>query len=243
MNSSTSMLNLPKLGVTVALSLALSFSVTACEHVASSTQPTLVRLIDASSKAAAVDVTVQGELLATNAGQGTITTYGTFPALFGALIKVTADSGGTTLASTNGTLLVGQQHSILLADNGATPPVYTLTLLTDQQTSAANGHSAFRFINQAIKTGAVDIYLLPNGASLDTAVPVVTGLAAGSLSDYISFTSQTVTLVVTPTGNTKSKYASQPISFNGGEVRTALIIDTSLTTAPPVADTIGNDVN
>ncbi len=241
--SSMKKLNLAGFAFAAALSLALATVLTACQNTATFTQPTLVRVIDASYMAPGVDVTVQGGLLATNIGQGTITPYGTFPAQFGSLIKVVADNGGALITSTNGTMLAGQQHSILLTDNGQSSPTYGISLLTDQQTGAPAGHSEFRFINQALNTGAVDVYLVPANSTLDNAIPVVTNLAVGGITSYISFASQTLTMVVTPTGTTKAKYTSQPLSFYGGEVRTALIVDTQLTFDPPVNVYIGNDVN
>lgn len=229
--------------MTAALILAFALTLSACENVASYTQPSLVRVIDASYIAPAVNVRVEGTLIATNIGQGTITSYGTLPASSAAAIQVTAATGGATLVSTTGTLLAGHQHSVFLADNGAAPTGYQVTILEDQQVPAASGHSAFRFLNQAPKTGAVDIYMVPAGATLANTVPLVTALPVGATAGYISFASQTVTMVVTPTGVIKPKYTSPALALTGGEVRTALIVDTQLTSNPPVQVFIANDVN
>src|ERR1700733_7180261 len=131
--------SLPHLAV-IALT-ALALSLTACENVASYTQPSLVRVIDASYIAPAVNVKVEGTLLAGNIGQGSITPYGTLPANNAAAIDVTAATGGATLVSTSGTLLAGHQHSVFLTDNGAAPNGYEVTVLEDQQVAAASGHS------------------------------------------------------------------------------------------------------
>jgi len=100
-------LTLPSLAMTAAASLALALGLSACEQVASYTQPSLVRSIDASYIAPAVDIVVEGSLIAHNIGQGTITAYGTLPASNNALIQVTAATGGAALVSSNGTLLAG----------------------------------------------------------------------------------------------------------------------------------------
>jgi len=231
------------LGVAVFAALTLVVSFTACENVASYTQPSLVRVIDASYIAPAVNVEVEGTLLAANIGQGTITPYGTLPASNDAAIDVTAATGGATLVDTNGTLLAGHQHSVFLTDNGAAPASYEVTILEDQQVAAAQGHSAFRFLNQAPKTGPVDIYMIPAGTTLANTIPLVTALPVGATAGYISFTSQTVTMVITPTGVITPKYTSQTIPLIGGEVRTVLIVDTQLTSSPPVAVFMANDVN
>jgi hypothetical protein len=233
----------PRLAAIAAASLALALALSACENVASFTQPSLVRVIDASYIAPAVNVYVENELLAGNIGQGSITAYGTLPASNDAVIKVTAATGGATLVTANGTLLGGHQHSVFLTDNGAAPTSYTVTVLEDQDVPAAGDHSAFRFLNQAPKTGAVDVYMMPSGATLANTVPIVTALPVGSTAGYISFTSQTVTMVITPTGTVTPKYTSTALALTGGEVRTVLIVDTQLTSNPPVEIFMANDVD
>jgi hypothetical protein len=234
---------MPSLTAIVLLSLAFALGFTACENVASYVQPSLVRVIDASYIAPAVNVKVEGTLLAVNIGQGTITPYGTLPASANAVIDVTAATGGATLVTTNGILLAGHRHSVFLTDNGAAPTGYEVTVLEDQQVPAAGGHSAFRFLNQAPKTGAVDVYMIPSAATMADTIPLVTGLPVGATAGYVSFTSQTVTMVITPTGLVTPKYTSAPLALTGGEVRTVLIVDTQLTSNPPVEVFMANDVN
>jgi len=236
-------LTLPTLAIAAAASLALAFGLSACENVATYTQPSLVRVIDASYIAPAVNVTVEGTILAGNIGQGSITPYGTLTASTNALIKVTAATGGTALVTTNGTLLAGHQHSIFLTDNGAAPTSYEVTILEDQQVPAAGGHSAFRFLNQAPKTGAIDVYMIPSGTTIANTVPIVTALPVGATAGYISFNSQTVTMVIVPTGLLTPKYTSAVMALTGGEVRTILMVDTQLTSNPPVHVFMANDVD
>jgi hypothetical protein len=197
-------LTLPRLAMAAVISLALAFSFSGCVNVAGYTQPTLVRVIDASYVAPAVNVVVEGTLLASNIGQGTITPYGTLTANAAAPIKVTAAAGTTALVTASGMLLAG---------------------------------------HQAPKTGPVDVYMVPSGTTQANTIPLVTALPVGTSASYISFTSQTVTMVITPTGVTTSKYTSASLALTGGEVRTVLIIDTQLTSNPPVEVFMGNDVN
>lgn len=225
-----------------AAALLVATALSGCEQVETYTQPSLARVIDASYIAPAANVTVEGQLLAGNIGQGTITAYGTFPASNYAPIDITAATGGAALVSTTGTLLPGHQHSILLEDNGASPTGYQVSILEDQQAPAAQGHSAFRFLNQAPRTGAVDVYMVPAGTALANTIPIVTDLPVGGTTGYITFTSQTVTMVVTPTGLTTPSYTSASMGLVGGEVRTALIVDTQLTVNPPVAVFTADDV-
>jgi len=232
-----------RLGGAAVTSLTLALALSACQTVTGYTQPSLVRVIDASYIAPAINVVVEGVLLAGNIGQGTITPYGTLPATGDALIKVTAATGGAALVSSDGTLLAGHQHSVFITDNGAAPTSYMVTVLEDQQIQAASGHSAFRFLNQAPKTGPVDIYMVPAGTTLANTIPLVTALPVGATAGYISFSSQTVTMVITPTGVITPKYTSTALALTGGEVYTVLLWDTQLTSDPPVAVTIASDLS
>src|SRR5580700_1616613 len=56
-------LSAPRLIFVVLFAFGISFALTACENVATYTQPSLVRVIDASYIAPAVNVQVEGTLL------------------------------------------------------------------------------------------------------------------------------------------------------------------------------------
>jgi hypothetical protein len=230
-----------RLSVVSAAALAAALALSACENVATYTQPSLVRVIDASYIAPAINLVVEGNVLAANVGQGTITPYGAVAANIAAPIDVTAATGGATIVTTSGALLAAHQYSVFLTDNSIAPNGYVVTILADQQIAAAQGHSAFRFLNQAVKTGAVDIYMVPTGATLATSIPIVTNLAVGATPAYISFQSQTVTMVVTPTGVITPDYPFAPMALTGGEVRTVLLIDNQLATNPAVQATVAVD--
>ena len=236
-------LTLPGLAVAAALSLALVLSLSGCVNTASFTQPTLVRVIDASYVAPPFNVLVEGSSIAGNVGQGTISPYATLPSSTAAPIKIANAATGDSLTTTSNPLLAGHQYSVFLSDLAGTPSGYTVSVLTDQQISAPTGHSAFRFLNQAPKTGGIDVYMIPTGTTLANTIPIVTNLAVGATAGYISFTSQTVTMVITPTGTITPRYTSVPMALIGGEVRTVLLVDTQLTSDPPVQAFIANDVN
>jgi hypothetical protein len=229
-------LTLPMLAALAAVTLAGSLLLSGCESVAGYSPSSLVRVIDASYNAPALNVTVEGTLLAANVGQGTITLYGTFTPSNNALIKVTSATSGATLTSANGTLTASQSSSVLVTDINA---VYQVTVLEDQSTPAPSGHSDFRILNQAPSTGAIDVYFLPGTAPsvFATAKPVITALAVGATSGYVSIPSSTLYMIIAPSGETLSTtsttiYISQPIALVGGEVRTVLVVDPQLQTQP-----------
>ena len=226
-----------------AASLVLAVCISACQVVAGFSQPSLVRVIDASYIAPAVNIYVQSTIFAGNVGEGYISNYGTTAPSNDALVQVDTVVNNTKLVSASATLAPGAQHSVFLTDNGSTPTLYNVTVLEDAQTPAAAGHSEFRFLNQAPRTGALDVYMVPSSTTLANTIPICTDIPVGQACGYVSFQSQSVTMVVTPTGQTTPKYTSQPIELTGGEVRTVVMVDSQLTSDPPVSVVIADDVN
>jgi hypothetical protein len=233
---------MPNLALITALSLACTLGLSSCTNVAGFSQPSLVRVIDASYIAPAVNLYVENTLFAGNVGEGYISNYGTTRPSPAAVIKVTQANGGAALVTASATLNAGAQHSVFLTDNGASPTQYIVTVLEDQSTPAAGGHSAFRFLNQAPRTGPVDVYMVPGSTTLANTIPICTSLAVGSTCGYVSFASQTLTMVITPAGTVTPKFTSTALGLTGGEVRTVVIVDSQLTSDPPVQVVIAKDV-
>ena len=236
-------LALPHLAAVAAGSLTAALCLLGCTNVAGFSQPSLVRVIDASYIAPAVNIYVENTLFAGNVGEGYISNYGTVTPSAAAPIKVTQATGGAALVTAAATLNAGAQHSVFVTDNGASPTEYIVTVLEDQQTPAAAGHSAFRFLNQAPRTGAVDVYMVPGSTTLANSIPLCSALPVGSTCGYVSFASQTVTMVITPAGTTTPKFTSTSLALTGGEVRTVVIVDSQLTSDPPVQVVIAKDVD
>jgi hypothetical protein len=251
-------LNLPRMAAVAATSLTLALGLTACENVAGTTSYALVRVIDASYVAqtdypAGLNFFVEGTEIASAVGEGYVSGYGTFPASTSATVKITSASSSSTatLVSTSVTLnkvITGNQYTVFLTDKGSSDSGYTVTAVQDQSTAAASGKSAFRFYNEASSEGAVDLYLVPSSSTLAKTKVFYSDLAVGSSTGYISFTSQTVTLYVVPTGtdvtSSSSSYTSEgSFSLTGGEVRTLIIINSELTTDPATSVVVAKDVN
>lgn len=211
-----------------------------CQSVQSSiSSQTQVRVIDASYNAPAINVDVATTPIATNLGPATFTNYAFLPPENATAYVYPV---GTTKATTqaDGEFLVSQQHSVFITDAGKG---YTASILTDQATAAPAGYFSIRFLQQAQKAGAVDIYLVPDGSKLADAKPLFTDAAPQSVEGYANVLAGSYTIVITPTGVTTKPSASASIQFSAGQVRTALIMDAQLTTNPPVTVTVGNDLN
>jgi hypothetical protein len=237
-----------KLAAASIAALAAAFTLSACQSVSGFTPTALVRIIDASYIAPAANVYVENQLFAGNIGQGYIGNYGTTTPSPNAAIKVTPVSGTTPAVTAAATLDASTQHSVFITDNGASSTQYVVTVLTDQSTPAPSGQSTFRFLNQAPRTGAVDVYMVPSSSKLADTTALCTDIPVGGTCGYISFASQTVTMVILPTGTSTSSttvtgYTSSALALTGGEVRTVVIVDSQLTSNPPVQALIADDAD
>jgi hypothetical protein len=202
---------------------------------------TMVRVIDASYNAPPVDVKIGTTLIAVNIGAATFTNYA-FLAPEDATAYVYPTKTTTATASVAGVFLVAQQHSVFITD---TSGGYQATLLTDQAVNPPAGYVSLRFLQQAVHTGAVDIYLLPSSTTLAGAKPLLSDVVTGTVSGYLNVQAGSYTLVIAPAGNTDAKdvYTSEALQFTAEQVRSVLIMDAQLTTNPPVTVAIGDDLN
>lgn len=239
-------MTLPMLALLSAVSVAGSLLLSGCQTVSGSSSVSLLRIIDASYNAPSLNFYIEGKLLAGNLGQGSITSYASLTPTSSAVVKVTATTSTAALVSSTTSLLANTSHSALISDINAT---YQVTVLEDQATAAPSGHSEFRLLNQAPSTGAVDVYFLAGTSNTvyATAKAVITGLAVGATSGYITIPSSTLYMVIAPTGTTLSDdnstiYTSAVFDLVGGEVRTVLIVDPLLVTEP-VQVYIADDVD
>ncbi len=234
------------LAVVSVLSLGFSLVLAGCQSVSGYSAVSQVRVIDASYNAPAINVYIEGGLVAANIGQGSITSYGGFGPSNNALVKVTAASNTKALITSNATLLPNKSQSILVTDINAQ---YQVVVLQDQSTPAPSGHSDFRILNQAPSTGPIDVYFLAGTSATvyATAKPVITALAVGATSGYVAIPSSTLYMVIAPAGTMLSTtattiYSSAALPLVGGEVRTVLIVDPLLVTQP-VQVYMAKDVN
>lgn len=213
-----------------------------CQNIQnSSPAQTLVRVIDASYNAPAVDVKIGTTPIAVNIGAATFTNYAFLPPE-PATASIYPTKTTTATASVAGTFLVGQEHSVFLTD---TSGGYQATLLLDQAVDPPAGYVSLRFLQQAVRTGAVDVYLIPSNGTLAGTKPLLSDVATGTVSAYVNVEAGSYTLAIAPAGDTNAKdvYTSEALQFTAEQVRSVLIMDAQLTTSPPVTITIGNDLN
>jgi len=156
-----------------------------------------------------------------------------------------ADGTGTTqvLVSAKQTMVAPHQYTAVISNIAAN---LQETIFLDQTTPAPTGDVAIRFINEATRVGAVDIYLVPSSGKLITTAPVATSVILGGNTGYITVPTDTYAIAVVPTGTvpvatTLTLYTGAEIAYSGSSVRTYVLVDAAVSTAPAVAVVEGKD--
>lgn len=223
---------LAKLGGLAALLAALS----GCQSLAGTQPLAQVRVVDASRDAgegAGLDFYQADAPLAYGLNFGSFTTY--IPTLPGAYL-VNANLHATTqpLVSSAGAFLVNGQYTVLVSGNAAT---LQETILKDQSAPAPAGEIALRFLDQSLRAGPLDVYLVPSGSTLMQAKPLVTWATFNANSGYLNVPAGTYSMVVLPAGtvptaNTVPLYSGPAATYPGQAARTLLLIDAAGATSP-----------
>lgn len=218
---------------------AVVWPLCACQSVSESQTTSLLRVVDASYNAPAVDVYAGKAEIARNVSAGTLTHYAI---LAPGRVTITVDATGTRkpLARLTADLAAAGQHSVYLVDAGMG---FDAKLLQDQSVSSPVGDFSVRFLQAAPSTGAVDVYFVGSGQSLGEATPVVKGLGAGQTSGYVNVPDGSYALVVAKAGSLEPVFTGSSVTYAGGEVRTVLIQDEPTVHAQPVRVVVGDDLN
>ena len=208
----------------------LAAGLAGCQSMAGTPQIAQVRVIDASPDAPALDIYQNSPSQAApaglyNIGFGTVSSY--IPIVPGAYTHAACTAGTQQqLAAIRGTFSTNGQYTVLAGNIAAN---LQMTVLKDQSTPAPAGQTALRFLGQATRAGAIDIYLLPPGFSLAGASPIATGVGFGSNTGYLNEPSGTYSIVAFPSGAVPSAttptYTGSQVSYPGTSVRTIVLID------------------
>ena len=216
---------LPAVGLLAAL--------TGCQGIVSTPSRSQVRIIDASPDAPGLDMYEGTAVLAYNLGFGTITSYvpinpGTY--------TISAKSAGTTqvLSTATATFAASGQYTALIGNSAAS---LDEVILKDQSQPAPSGQISLRFVDQATRISAVDIYAVPAGQKLTGVTPIVTNLTFPINTGYINIPTGAYTIVMVPTGTvptttTVATYSGAQTTYSGGAARTIILIDQQLITTP-----------
>jgi hypothetical protein len=203
----------------------LATALTGCQSITGSQPFTQVRVIDASPDAPNLDIYQNSAAGLYNVGFGTVSSYiAVTPGAYvhAAYIANTQQQ----LAQVRGTLSSGTQYTVLAGNVAAN---LQMSVLRDQSTPAPSGQVALRFLGQATRAGAVDLYLVPSGASLAGIAPIATAVGFGGNTGYINAPGGTYSIVAFPARAvpdlTAPVYTGSQAFYPGGSVRTIVLID------------------
>ncbi len=213
-----------------------------CQSITGSTTVSQVRILDASPDAPGVDIYQGGSPLAYNLGLGTITSY--VPIVPGAY-SIVVDTAGSRqqLVAASGTFLPNTQYTVLIGNYAAT---LQELILKDQAQPAPSGEISLRFIDQSVRSNAVDVYLVPAGATLTATKPVLTDISFNMNTGYLNVSAGTYTIVVLPTGTvptatTPTLYTGAAVTYAVGSAKTIVLIDSQVSTVPGVQIVTADD--
>jgi hypothetical protein len=204
-----------------------------CQAIVSSPPVSQVRIITASPDAPALDIYQGDTALTFNLGSGTITSY--IPLSAGNYTINAETAGSRQILSTSKAIFApSTQYTVLIGNSASSLQQLTLT---DQSQPAPAGQISLRFINQATRTGAVDIYLVPAGQKSTAVTPLVTGVAFGANTGYLNVPAGTYSLVMLPAGTVPNStnvvtYTGAQVNYSAGTARTIILIDQQLVTTP-----------
>jgi hypothetical protein len=222
--------------------IAILGTLTGCQAIVSSAPEAHVRIINATPDAPRLDLYQDSNALAFNLDFGTVTSY---IQLAPGAYNITANTAGTRQAlSTAKTTFTGSgQYTVLIGNTAAS--LQQLTLV-DQSQPAPPGQTALRFINQATRTGAVDIYLVPAGQKVNAVTPLVTAIAFGANTGYLNVPTGTYSLAILSAGTlltstTIAPYSGPQVTYSPGAARTIILIDSPLVTSPGIRVITAND--
>jgi hypothetical protein len=206
-----------------------------CQSISPTTTYADIRFIDASPDAGGIDIYEGNTAVVYNMGFTTVTTYvpispGTY--------SFKADTANTkqTLISASAGIATGKQYTVLISNVAAS---LQETIFQDQSSAAPSGQIAIRVIMEAVSSGPYDVYMVPSGATLITANPILTDIAFNTIGSYIDIATGSYTVYIVPAGTvlsstTVATYTGTLTAYTAGSAHTIIILDNPLLTTPPV---------
>jgi hypothetical protein len=213
-----------KYAVRLALLAMAAVALSGCQSI-DMNSPQL-RVIDASPDAGVIDSYQNNTALAYNLVFGTATSY--VPMAAGAY-TLSADRAGTrqSLVAGSATLVTGKQYTEIVGNIAA---AMHQTVLLDQSQPAPAGEIQLRFVHEATRSGAVDVYLVPRSGRLAATSPIMVNLGFGTNSGYLTAPAGAYAIVVVPNGTTLASstvtlLSGAQVDYASGAVRTVVLID------------------
>ena len=102
-------------------------------------------------------------------------------------------------------------------------------ILTDDNSAPSSGNFKLRIVNASPGLGTQDVYIVPAGTDIITVSPTISGLAFGAASGYSSLAAGNYEIFFTGPSSKFVNVDSGSITFNAGQIRTGLALNTSST--------------
>lgn len=228
-------LQLARATVRLAAVTAVLATLTGCQAMVGNPSAAQVRVVDASPDAPGIDLYQGSDGIAYNLGFGAITSYvATAPGTY----TISAATAGThqVLSFAKPTLASSGQYTVLISDTAGNLQQLTLK---DQSQAAPAGQTSLRFLDEATRSGPVDVYLVPTGHALVTVNPLLTSISFGANTGYQNIPSGTYSLVVLPAGvnptsTAAASYTGAKVTYPSAAARTLIFIDQPLASMPGV---------
>jgi hypothetical protein len=221
---------------------ALLLTLPGCQSITGNPNVSSVRVIDASPDAPGMDIYQGTSVFAYNLGLGTITSY---VSLAPGTYAILADAANTRtqLISAQGTFASDSQYTVII---GNSLNNLQEIILKDQSTPAPLGQINVRFVDQSVRSGALDLYLIPSGSTIVQVKPVLTNITFNVNTGYFNVPSGAYTLVALPAGTVPTatgttSYTGASVTYSGGAARTFVLIDQQLITTPGIQVVTGDD--
>jgi len=170
---------------------------TACGGGGTDRTKAQLRLVNASSGYAGLDLTVNGVLLQGNVGYGAAADY---VAVDPGNAATTINSAGSSTALLSFTPAVSKSSDYTLLAYGGQGALSQLQL-DDNSGAPDSGKALLRVINAAPDAGSLDLYLTGSSDLLAASVPVLAGAGVGAVGSWLTVTATTWRLRVTAGGS------------------------------------------
>ena len=161
----------------------------------SSVTTSTVRLVNATSASATLDLTLSGAMLASGVATGSASGYATISSGISTFMLDRGGSG-TPSAQTTLSLSSGVDYSLVAYTRGQQLQV---TAFTDDEPAPASGNGKIRVANLSLDAGSVDVYVTAAGGNLSNASALTTNLAGAT--GYFVIAKGTYHIWVTGAGN------------------------------------------
>lgn len=225
-----------------AAALLAAAALAGCQGIAPTQQFTQVRYIDASPDSPPLDVYQGTTPSLYGMSFGSVSSYIAVPP---GSYTYAVDAAGSQqqLGQVRSSFGIGSQYTVLVGNLAAS---LQMTVLHDQATPTPTGQVALRILNQATRTGPLDLYLVPPGGRLLGTTPTLTAIGFDNAPIYTEIPAGAYTMIAlsagaVPTSSTLPLYTGNQINYPGASARTLLLLDQPATTVPSLQVVLASD--